>query len=240
MVKYINTRVHDRIEKAGQAERWFELKKEKKAEEIKEEVKEAAAPAEETEEPETEASTEEEPEERRGLFGAKKRERNDRMVLGLYTVAAVYLFYTAFVTAQELYEGKIPAGRDTIVSAIFVVLFGGTAVWLLYTCWKMKKALKQKEEEEAARLAEENGEEPPEQLSTGTKIKNLFASTPTMAPSVASRAAVYHNPADEDEEEETEEAEEEPSPESADGAGPAGEAEVSDEAEPVSEDPAEE
>ena len=189
------------------------MEEEKKT--VEEEIKEMTDPA---EEPAGEEAPAEEPKERRGLFGSrnKKRERNDNMVLGLYTVAAVYLFYTAFVTAQELYDGKVAAGRDTIVSAIFVVLFGGVAIWLLYTCWKLKKAIKRRDEEEAARLAEENGEEPPKQLSTGTKIKNLFASTPIQAPSVASRASVYHNPAEEEEEENGEEAEEEePSSESA-------------------------
>ena len=65
---------------------------------------------------------------------------------------------------------------------------------------KLKKRIKQTEEEEAAREAAESGEPMPEKLSTGEKIKNIFASTPTQtAPSVSSRARVYQNPAEENE-----------------------------------------
>ena len=158
-------------------------------------------PEEETDSPiEEQNEQDEEPKERRGLFGAKKRERNDKTVLGLYTVAAVYLMYTAFVTAQDIYDGNVASGKEMILKIFFVVLFGGTAAWLLYICWKLKKRIKQTEEEEAAREAAESGEPMPEKLTTGEKIKNIFASTPTQtAPSVSSRAKVYQNPAEENE-----------------------------------------
>lgn len=153
----------------------------------------------------TEAASEEQPKERRGLFGGKKRERNDKAVLGLYTVAAVYLFYTAFVTAEEIYKGKVPAGRDTILSVIFVIVFGGVAIWLLYTCWHLKKAIKAKEELEMAEAAErdpETGKAEEAPAKKGGLLKSMFTVQRPDEPSVASRAMVYQNPADDDEEEE--------------------------------------
>ena len=151
----------------------------------------------------TEAASEEQPKERRGLFGGKKRERNDKAVLGPYTVAAVYLFYTAFVTAEEIYKGKVPAGRDTILSVIFVIVFGGVAIWLLYTCWHLKKAIKAKEELEMAEAAErdpETGEAEEAPAKKGGLLKSMFTVQRPDEPSVASRAMVYQNPADDDEE----------------------------------------
>ena len=149
--------------------------------------------------------SEEEPKKRKGLFGGRKRERNDKTVLGLYTVAAVYLLYVAFVTGDELISGKIPAGRDFVISTIFTIVFGGTAIWLLFTCWKLKKVIKQREEIEAAEAAEAAGEsaqeggasEPP--AKKGGLLKGLFTAQKPEAPSVASRAFVYQNPADEEE-----------------------------------------
>ena len=191
-----------------QAERWLKLEEEKKSIEAElehqtsEEVQDS-----ECEKETVEQESKEEPTERRGLFGARKRERNDKTVLGLYTVAAVYLMYTAFVTGQAIYDGNVASGKDMILKIFFVILFGGTAVWLLYVCWKLKKRIKQTEEEEAAREAAESGEPMPEKLSTTEKIKNVFASTPTQTSSVASRAKVYQNPVEEEYETDGEDAE---------------------------------
>ena len=115
----------------------------------------------------------------------------------------MYLFYTAFVTAEEIYKGKVPAGRDTILSVIFVIVFGGVAIWLLYTCWHLKKAIKAKEELEMAEAAERDpetgeAEEPP--AKKGGLLKSMFTVQRPDEPSVASRAMVYQNPADDDEE----------------------------------------
>ena len=143
-----------------------------------------------------EEASEEAPKERRGLFGAKKRERNEGTVLMLYTVAAVYLFYSSFSTISDLVNGKVEAGRDTVISVIFAVIFAAAAAW------KIKKAMKEKEREEQERLAEEareNGEEPPAPPVKGGVLGAMFAKPQIEQPSVASRASVYYNPAEEEE-----------------------------------------
>ena len=191
-----------------QTERWLKLEEEKKPLDAETELQDPEETQDMDHAEKTAEQEKEEPTERRGLFGAKKRERNDKTVLGLYTVAAVYLMYTAFVTGQEIYDGNVASGKDLILKIFFVVLFGGTAAWLLFVCWKLKKRIKQTEEEEAAREAAESGEPMPEKLSTMDKIKNVFASTPTQTePSVSSRAKVYQNPVEEDSETEEESAE---------------------------------
>ena len=155
-----------------------------------------------------EEASEEAPKERRGLFGAKKRERNEGTVLMLYTVAAVYLFYSSFSTISDLVNGKVEAGRDTVISVIFAVIFAAAAAWILFTAWKIKKAMKEKEREEQERLAEEareNGEEPPAPPVKGGVLGAMFAKPQIEQPSVASRASVYYNPAEEEEAEGEEE-----------------------------------
>ncbi|MCI8464708.1 MAG: hypothetical protein HFI63_02430 [Lachnospiraceae bacterium] len=149
----------------------------------------------------------EEKEERRGLFGAKKRERNDKMVMGLYAMAGVYLLYTAFMTAKELIEGKIEPGRDTIINIAFVVIFASAAVWILISSWRLRNILKAQEKEEAERLAAERAErgEAPEEPAKGGLFGGILARPEMSQPSVASRASVYYNPADEEEEEAMEE-----------------------------------
>ncbi|MCI8506605.1 MAG: hypothetical protein HFI67_10520 [Lachnospiraceae bacterium] len=154
------------------------------------------------EEPEVEKT-----EERRGLFGAKKRERNEKMITVIYAVAGVYLLYTAYMTAKELIEGKVEPGRDTIINVVFTVIFVVAAVWILLSSWKMRKMLKEQEAEEARKLAEEMAErgETPEEPAKGGLLGGIL--TPPQQSSVASRAAVYYNPADDEEDESQDEEE---------------------------------
>lgn len=164
---------------------------------VTDEISDIEDVAEVVEEPETE-----EKEERRGLFGAKKRERNDKMVMGLYALAGVYLLYTAYMTAKELIEGKVEPGRDTIISIAFVVIFGIAAIWILVSSWKLRNIIKAQEKEEAEKLAAEMAErgEKPQEPAKGGLLGGLLVKPEVNQPSVASRAAVYYNPADEEDE----------------------------------------
>ncbi len=141
----------------------------------------------------------EEKEERRGLFGAKKRERNEKAITIIYAVAGAYLLYTAYMTAKELIEGRVEPGRDTVINIAFTVIFAVAAVWILISSWRLHTLLKAKEKEEAEKLAAEMAErgETPEEPAKGGLLGGIL--TPPQQSSVASRAAVYYNPADEDE-----------------------------------------
>ena len=159
---------------------------------------------------ETAAETAGEPEEeRRGLFGAKKRERNEKAITIIYAVAGAYLLYTAYMTAKELIEGRVEPGKDTVISVAFTVIFAVAAVWILFTSWRLHNILKAKEKEEAEKLAAEMAErgETPEEPAKGGLLGGILAKPDPAQPSVASRAAVYYNPADEDDEEAGEEGE---------------------------------
>ena len=156
-----------------------------------------------------EAPVEGEKEERRGIFGAKKRERNEKAITIIYAVAGVYLLYTAYMTAKELIEGRVEPGKDTVISVAFTVIFAVAAVWILFTSWRLHNILKAKEKEEAEKLAAEMAErgETPEEPAKGGLLGGILAKPDPAQPSVASRAAVYYNPADEDDEEAGEEGE---------------------------------
>ena len=152
---------------------------------------------------ETAAETAGEPEEeRRGLFGAKKRERNEKAITIIYAVAGAYLLYTAYMTAKEMIAGNIEPGRDTIINIAFTVIFAVAGVWILFSSWRLHNTLKAKEEAAAEKLAEEMAErgETPEEPAKGGLLGGIL--TPPQQSSVASRAAVYYNPADDEEEEE--------------------------------------
>ncbi len=191
----------------------------------------------ETEETASAPESGEEKEERRGMFGAKKRERNDRMIMGLYGVAGVYLLYTAYMTAKELIDGRVKPGRDTVISIAFVVIFVVAAIWILISSWRLRNMLKAKDQEEAEKLAAEmaeRGEEPEEPVKGGL-LGGLLTKPDVSQPSVASRASVYYNPADDEEEEATDESLEETADEAA-GETLNGEKPVSDENGPGDED----
>ncbi|MCI8274153.1 MAG: hypothetical protein HFI66_00820 [Lachnospiraceae bacterium] len=151
----------------------------------------------------------EEKEERRGLFGAKKRERNEKAITVIYAVAGVYLLYTAYMTVKELIEGKVEPGRDTVINIVFTVIFAVAAVWILISSWRLHNMLKAKEKEEAEKLAAEMAErgETPEEPVKGGLLGGLLVKPELNTSSVASRAAVYYNPADEEEDGENEEEE---------------------------------
>ncbi len=158
---------------------------------------------------ETAAETAGEPEEeRRGLFGAKKRERNEKAITIIYAVAGAYLLYTAYMTAKEMIAGNIEPGRDTIINIAFTVIFAVAGVWILFSSWRLHNTLKAKEEEAAEKLAAEMAErgETPEEPVKGGLLGGILAKPDLAQPSVASRAAVYYNPADEDDEAGKEEA----------------------------------
>lgn len=159
----------------------------------------------------------EEKEERRGLFGAKKRERNEKAIMVIYAIAGVYLLYTAYMTAKELINGKVEPGRDTVISVVFTVIFAVAAVWILISSWRLRNILKAQEEEEAKKLAEEMAErgEKPEEPAKGGLLGGILVK-PEM-PSVASRASVYYNPADEDSGEDEDEGSEEDDGDSGEG-----------------------
>lgn len=148
-------------------------------------------------------------EERRGLFGAKKRERNDRAMMMVYVIAGIYLLYTAYSLAKELINGQVEPGRNTIINIAFIVIFGGAAAWILFSSWRIRNMLKAQEEEEAKKLAEEMAErgETPEKPSKGGLLGGILVNPEQ--PSVASRAAAYYNPADDEERSGEDEADEE-------------------------------
>lgn len=144
----------------------------------------------------------EEKKERRGLFGAKKRERNERTVLTLYLLAAFYLLYTSFSMGKDLFTNETLTDKMRIIYVISIIAFVLVSVWVIISCWKVYKRLKAEEEEQARKEAEENGEvweeSTPDQKKRGLGI---FTMQEQEKPSIASRAAVYYNPADDDEEE---------------------------------------
>lgn len=141
----------------------------------------------------------EEKKERRGLFGARKRERNEKTVLSLYVLAGIYLLYTAFSMIRDLtYDGLI-TGKTRIFNIIFSIVFAVTAVWVLFSSWKAYKKLKAQEEEEARKTAEERGEPVNEETSAKQSLFGMIRGEGQSSPSIASKAAAYYNPADEEE-----------------------------------------
>ena len=161
-----------------------------------------------------EAPVEGEKEERRGLFGAKKRARNEKAITIIYAVAGAYLLYTAYMTAKEMIAGNIEPGRDTVINIAFTVIFAVAGVWILFSSWRLHNTLKAKEEAEAEKLAAEMAErgETPEEPVKGGLLGGILAKPDLAQPSVASRAAVYYNPADEDDEAGKDGEEEKPEP----------------------------
>ena len=135
---------------------------------------------------ENEVTETEKKEEKRGLFGGKKRERNDKAMLFIYVLAAVYLLMTAYNIIRDLVDGKIE-GYMRIVSGLSGVIFALVAVWVLFSCWKTYKKMKQKEEEEARKLAEENGETYEKPEKTGLFGMGMTQGAAPQQPSVASR-----------------------------------------------------
>ena len=164
---------------------------------------------------ENEVTETEKKEEKRGLFGGKKRERNDKAMLFIYVLAAVYLLMTAYNIIRDLVDGKIE-GYMRIVSGLSGVIFALVAVWVLFSCWKTYKKMKQKEEEEARKLAEENGETYEKPEKTGLFGMGMTQGAAPQQSSVASRAAVYCNPADDEDDEEEDGTDEDRTDEEAD------------------------
>lgn len=151
---------------------------------------------------EEEIKEEEEKKERRGLFGAKKRERNEKTALTLYLLAAFYLLYTSYSMIKDLITNEALTDKMRIIYVISSIAFILVSVWVIISCWKVYKRLKAEEEEQARKEAEENGEAWEESTPDQKKGRfGIFTSQEQEKPSIASRAAVYYNPADDDEEE---------------------------------------
>ena len=155
------------------------------------------------------ASENKEEEERTGwkklLFG--KRERNDTVMSGIYVLAAIYLYYTAYAMIKDVVTGEVEfSSRFYTIYIIFAIIFAVGATFVLYGCWRSYKEGVERQKEIERKAAEERGETWSEETAPRQTIMGMIrGDDPIIPKTIHDRASAYVNPADDEDEDEYEE-----------------------------------